>query len=559
MKEREGIHMIPESKLLHGNRNIKKILKYWTAGNFFTLFMVTVTLIGLDIINAHTISYYPIIAFIFYMTSFFWGSFIVKYLIDDFHLFYYGSAGIISQLIFRDWFLKNIEDLRQGSQFQLPLFPAIFLTILISASGELAGFYIKYYVRKDYLKYWALGNLITLGYLLIFSFTALCFFCLCRSYAVLYITWIMFLVPFFASGFTIKHIKRDLPFYYYGTTGLAVPSIFLIWFTYAFYDVTLLDMYDTVKGTYLYIIIVSTLGGFTSILLTYLKNKKLPLKESFNVIHKYEFITLLDYGNMGEVYLAERVTDKKKVVIKKPVFSPEAGLDEKTVRTIYAREAELMRKFNHPGLPEIYDFFQEYGRNCIVMEYIEGKTLEYILKKSKEKPLPIKIALRWVMELADILDYLHNSFASPVVYKDLKPSNIIITREGKVRLIDFGTCRYYSPDKKTDTYLLGTPGYAAPEQYKKTEQTTPRTDVFSLGVILYQLLTNYDPSSTPFKFPRPASLNSSINNELEKIITGAIELDSLKRFISVMELREELEKYLNRKASPTLCLAPVVP
>ena len=533
---------------------IKKIALYWIAGNMFTTFAVTVNLIFLAVINNYTVSYYAVIAFIFYMTSFFIAGFITKYVTEDFNLFFYGSTGILNQLVFWSCFLQTAEDLTFVSQIQLPLFLAVFMTFIVSCLGEVAGFYVKYYVRKDFLKYWALGNLMTLAYILFFLFTALTFNILCQERLTNYIERIIVFIPFFASGFTIKYIRKDLPFYYYGTTGPAIPIIALLWLTYSSYECNLECFFGIIKDVSPFIIIASLLGGFASVLFIRLKSMKRGL--SFN--YKYDFITLLNYGNMGEVYLAERLWDKKKVVIKKPVFSPEIGLDEKTVNTIYAREGELLSKFDHPGLPELYGFFEEDGRKCIVMEYIEGRTLEYILKGALEKPVPLKLALRWVMEIGEILDYLHNSFSSPVVYKDLKPSNIIITRKGKVRLIDFGTSRYYSPDKNSDTYRLGTPGYAAPEQYKKTEQTTPRTDVFSMGVILYHLLTNYDPSLTPFKFPRAGSLNPAVNYGLEKIIMKAIALEPFNRFMSVRELIEELEKYLNKKAESTLFLPPSV-
>ena len=148
------------------------------------------------------------------------------------------------------------------------------------------------------------------------------------------------------------------------------------------------------------------------------------------------------------------------------------------------------------------------------------------------------------MELAEILDYLHNSFKAPIVYRDLKPANIIITPLGKVKLVDFGIARYYSPDKNTDTFSYGSPGYAAPEQYKGRGQTTPRSDVFGLGVILFQLLTKYDPTLKPFTFPPVNSLNSSVYSQLEDVIKRAISLDPMKRYISVKEFYEELEKYL---------------
>ena len=209
----------------------------------------------------------------------------------------------------------------------------------------------------------------------------------------------------------------------------------------------------------------------------------------------YDVIRHLGEGTMGSVYLVKRKSDGKELVLKKLIITSTSGLDETSAREIFRRESELLKRFSHPGLPEIYDTFIQNGQDYLVMEYIKGETLEDIINKH-DGPFTSDKALKWVIEIAEILDYLHNSFEAPVIYKDLKPSNIIITPDGSPRLVDFGTSRYYSPDKNSDTHRLGTPGYAAPEQYNKNGQTTPQSDLFALGVILFQLLTKYDPTVT---------------------------------------------------------------
>ncbi|MEQ8188080.1 MAG: type II secretion system F family protein [Candidatus Eremiobacterota bacterium] len=262
--------------------------------------------------------------------------------------------------------------------------------------------------------------------------------------------------------------------------------------------------------------------------------------------NRYDVISHLGKGTMGSVYLVKRKSDEKELVVKKLIITSTSGLSESSAREIFQREFELLKRFSHPGLPEVYDTFRQDEQDYLALEYIKGETLEDIINKNNE-PFPVVQALKWVIEIAEILDYLHNSFEAPVVYKDLKPSNIIITPEGKPRLIDFGTSRYYNPDKNSDTHRLGTPGYAAPEQYQKKGQTTPQSDLFALGVILFQLLTMYDPTVTPLKFPSMRSLNPSIPDRLEKIIKKSIQLEPLNRYISVMELKEELEKYVGIK------------
>jgi len=256
----------------------------------------------------------------------------------------------------------------------------------------------------------------------------------------------------------------------------------------------------------------------------------------------YRVVRLLGKGSMGNVYLVERLKDDKKFVVKELMFSGEAGLDMSTAREIFFREAEFIVKFNHPGLPAMYGIFTENNRDYLTMDYIEGKNLEEIINSSPE-PISEESAINWVIKIAHILDYLHNSFHAPIVYRDLKPSNIIITPGGNPKLVDFGICRYYNPEKNTDTFSYGSPGYAAPEQYRGRGQSTPRTDVFGLGVILFQMLTKYDPTLKPLTFPPMKSLNPLISGELESIISRAIQLDPANRYISIMEFKEKLERY----------------
>jgi len=262
----------------------------------------------------------------------------------------------------------------------------------------------------------------------------------------------------------------------------------------------------------------------------------------------YDVIRHLGEGTMGTVYLVKRKSDGKELVLKKLIITSTSGLNETSAREIFQRESELLKRFSHHGLPEIYDTFIEDGQDYLVMEYIKGETLEDIINKNQGF-FPVDKAIKVAMEIAEILDYLHNSFEAPIVYKDLKPSNIIITPEGKPRLVDFGTSRYYNPDKNSDTHRLGTPGYAAPEQYNKKGQTTPQSDLFALGVILFQLLTKYDPTVTPLKFPSMKSLNPSVPERLEEIIKKAIQLEPVNRYISIVEFKEELEKYMGIKKS----------
>ena len=253
----------------------------------------------------------------------------------------------------------------------------------------------------------------------------------------------------------------------------------------------------------------------------------------------YSIISLIGKGSTGNVYLVENIKNKKKLVLKELTFSEKKISNQERAEEIFFREAEIMAKFSHPGLPEMYGMFKENDRMYIEMDYIEGKNLEEIINSSPE-PVDTEKAINWIIETTKIMDYLHNAFEKPIVYRDLKPSNIIITPENKVKLVDFGIGRYCNPD----TLNCGSPGYTVPEQHREKGRSSPKTDIFRLGVILFHMVTKYDPTIKPFTFPDIQKENPHIPDELKNIIEIAIELKPGCRYISIAEFRETLKKYL---------------
>ena len=156
----------------------------------------------------------------------------------------------------------------------------------------------------------------------------------------------------------------------------------------------------------------------------------------------------------------------------------------------FKREALLLAGLTHPNLPSIYDHFSEAGRWYLVMDFIEGETLEERLNKEPEGRLSVEEAQRIGIQLCTVLGYLHGR-QPPIIFRDLKPANIMMTPDGHLYLIDFGIVRHFKPGQAKDTIAFGSPGYAAPEQYGKA-QTTARSDIYSLGANLHQLLTGID-------------------------------------------------------------------
>jgi len=261
----------------------------------------------------------------------------------------------------------------------------------------------------------------------------------------------------------------------------------------------------------------------------------------------YTVIKILGKGGMGTVYLAQEVNNPgKNYAIKELISTFSNPSQEEIAQKTFRTEIEFLSQLNHRQLPRIYGTFIQWGKNYLVMEYVEGDTLENIIAK-KKGALPEDEVLDWIIQLTDVLDYLHNQHSGPVVYRDMKPANIIITPMGVPKIVDLGIARRYHPGKSTDTLRFGTPGYAAPEQFKGMGQSTPKTDIYGLGAMMHQLLTGYDPTVTPFKFPPARSLNRSISEELEKIINKAIEKRSEDRYESISIFKDTLSFYTREK------------
>jgi serine/threonine protein kinase len=183
------------------------------------------------------------------------------------------------------------------------------------------------------------------------------------------------------------------------------------------------------------------------------------------------------------------------------------------------------------------------------MEYIEGMTLEQLLASRKGKPVDERLALSWALQICRTMNFLSVQRPRPIVFRDLKPSNIMISRDNRVKLIDFGIARFFKEEKLEDTFVYGTPGYAAPEQYG-AGQTDVRSDIFSLGATLHHCLTGRNPSGHPLDFPDPRQMNPKLSRETAAIIRKALALEMGKRFQTAFEMKQSLQKTLLALTAP---------
>lgn len=260
---------------------------------------------------------------------------------------------------------------------------------------------------------------------------------------------------------------------------------------------------------------------------------------------RYYVLGLAGSGGMGAVYKAADVQLGGRIVALKEMS--ESGLDPQELveaTDAFKREALLLASLHHPSLPTIYDHFTSAGHWYLVMEFIEGETLENYLQHEGHPGLPVADVLFISDELCEVLEFLHYQ-VPPIIFRDVKPSNVMMTssgpRPGQLQLIDFGIARLFKPGQSHDTIWLGSPGYAAPEQYGKS-QTTVRSDIFSLGVLLHQLLTGIDPALKPFTFPSIRLYSPQVPSDLEALIVRMVQLDAGMRPPSVRVVRQELDQ-----------------
>lgn len=269
--------------------------------------------------------------------------------------------------------------------------------------------------------------------------------------------------------------------------------------------------------------------------------------------NRYFIMSKVGAGGFGSVYQAKDIQNGDRLVALKEVclrgLHPQAMLE---VTTAFQREVSVLSHLDHPHLPRVYEHFQTPDHWYLVMDFIAGETLEEYQSKAPTGRLLLSEVLDMGLQLCLVLHYLH-SHHPPIVFRDLKPANIMRTPTGQLYLIDFGIARYFKPGQAKDTVALGSVGYAAPEQYGKA-QTTPRADIYSLGAVLHQLLTASDPSEAPFRFrplrptshADPGSLTMSmvdvLVNKLERLIARMLEMDANKRPPDIAYVKQELQE-----------------
>ena len=253
---------------------------------------------------------------------------------------------------------------------------------------------------------------------------------------------------------------------------------------------------------------------------------------------KYKILTKVGQGGMSVVYLALNEKANKQWAIKE--VRKDGIKDFEVVKQGLVAETEILKKLNHPNLPSIIDVIDQDDSFIIIMDYIEGNSLNKALEEFGAQPQESVIS--WAKQLCDVLGYLH-SRKSPIIYRDMKPANVMLKPDGNVTLIDFGTAREFKEKNLADTTCLGTVGYAAPEQFGGMGQTDARTDIYCLGATLYHLVTGMNPCEPPYEIKPIREINPTLSGGLERIILKCTQRDPNDRYQSAAELMYALEHY----------------
>ena len=223
------------------------------------------------------------------------------------------------------------------------------------------------------------------------------------------------------------------------------------------------------------------------------------LQAGITLANRYAIQEVIGIGGMGSVYRARDMhfpNVTKLVAVKEMINTAPDPLVRETIVQNFEREANMLATLHHPSIPRIYDYFTVESRSYLVLEFIHGKDLEAIINETNGF-LPENQVLSWAIELCDVLDYLHKHKPDPIIFRDMKPSNVMINHNGDVMLVDFGIAKTFQSGIKGT--MIGTEGYSPPEQYRG--EATPSADIYALGATIHHALTRRDPRlEPPFSF-----------------------------------------------------------
>ena len=271
------------------------------------------------------------------------------------------------------------------------------------------------------------------------------------------------------------------------------------------------------------------------------------LESGATLLKRYLIQDVIGVGGMGSVYRARDLhfpNVVKLVAVKEMINTAPDPLIRQTIVQNFEREANLLATLSHPSIPRIYDYFSEENRSYLVIEYIHGKDLEAIISEN-DGFLAEEQVLTWGIELCDVLAFLHTHKPDPIIFRDMKPSNVMVDHNGDVKLVDFGIAKTFQFGQKGT--MIGTEGYSPPEQYRG--EATPLADLYALGATLHHALSRRDPRmEPPFSFEeRPLrKINPGVSAEVDDVINTALQYNPEDRFPNAADMKDALLAAANK-------------
>ncbi|MFZ6030898.1 MAG: PQQ-binding-like beta-propeller repeat protein [Chloroflexota bacterium] len=265
------------------------------------------------------------------------------------------------------------------------------------------------------------------------------------------------------------------------------------------------------------------------------------LQAGTTLVNRYLIQSAVGIGGMGAVYRARDLhfpNVVKKVAVKEMINQARDPIVRETIVRNFEREANILATLDHASIPRIYDYFTHNERSYLILEFVDGKDLEALLNETQGF-FPENQVIGWAIELCDVLNYLHTHTPDTIVFRDMKPSNVMINQHGHIVLVDFGIAKPFESGQKGT--MIGTEGYSPPEQYKG--EATPLADIYALGATLHHLLTRRDPRlEPPFSFgERPLrQINPSVSVEMETVVNTALQYNPENRFASAEDMKQAM-------------------
>jgi len=271
-------------------------------------------------------------------------------------------------------------------------------------------------------------------------------------------------------------------------------------------------------------------------------------REEQVIAGRYRVISILGEGGMGKVYEVEdlRLNNRKTALKAIKLSSRDSSKNRQNLKT-FQQESKLLSTLNHTGIPGIYDSFSDDDTAYLAMEFIDGQNLDTVIKAS-EGGIPEKKVIDWGLRIAEILKHLHHH-KPPIIFRDLKPANIILTEDSKLKLVDFGIAQSLVTEKKSTALMSkGTLGYASPEQFDSDRGTDERSDIYSLGACLHHLATGEDPRNRPpFSFKPVRKIRNELSESIDNIISKCLQPDVIDRYQTIDQVIRDLKRLKSGK------------